>query len=485
MSGECLSAGRGKGAAVPLWKDEPVHLCVQIPEGQFTALDWLDAALILRAQLAALGVQSSLSRQRLHPDRLNLVLGVDGGWDGEAAAGHRVALVAPQVLMDGPVGSTPVGWRSLHRWPVLPWVPWAQPVASSATEPVHCGVSDVPQPWPYLLHGPERIALLNAASAHSLQTAQAATDAANGTASSLALILALAQGKPVVLTTPLSPGWLHLDAERSTWLARQRACWGQALAEGHLQAAGLLRECMSDLVFYTPEAAAAPVRSQQTLDEAGVAQRALRLLQEGLQVLYSLPPSRGDILLTEGGSTPYRRRLNAAMSLFGYRTGWVNVSNRAEHSPDMDVDSDDDVLANVVRTHGPWDLIEIDEQSMQMASISREGVAGWLASLLAALDPEHGRLVVHLSASQSMSEVTVPRLLSLVQACWRHRHGVAQEAWQVHLGLINDKGYPVATEEQTIQTQVQTPTHRWVLGLRKTEPLERSRLRALCVGFGL
>ena len=95
----------------------PIHLCLQLPEGEAAALGSLDLALTLKAQLGALGHPVSLAARQLRPDALNLVLGIGWGFDEEAAQGHRVALVTPPLAPPGTPGHVAVPWRLAQRWP--------------------------------------------------------------------------------------------------------------------------------------------------------------------------------------------------------------------------------------------------------------------------------------------------------------------------------------------------------------------------------
>jgi hypothetical protein len=465
-------SGAGKVWVSPL---EALHLCVQVPDGMASALDWLDAALVLRTQLQSLGVQTTLARQRLRGDRLNLVLGVDAGWDIEGASGHRVAFVCPHVLMDGRAGCTPVAWRCLHRGPVLPWVPWV------ASEPV---VSHPPalaeesvMAWPDALHGPERQEHLMAATSLWLPATSSPGDTGLGLASSLQLLLAMAQGKPVTLATRLPAGLFARDAERTAWLRTQEERWGQALVDGHEAASAMLSEQLSTLVIPGQEDPQHTVPSRQDIARVDIGEHALRILRAGLEALSAVSwPGGSDSCGTARSGS---RRLNAAMSIFGYRAGWLNVSARSEDVADALVTATD--IGSLARDHGPWDVIEVDAAGLSAGS-APEGHVVCLAGLLASLRPEHGRLVVHVPAGPGMGgRAQMQALTGKLLACWYQQQGVLLQPWQVHLVALDAHGNPC----EDLTSLPGDGSLRWVLGVRETVPSQRSRLRSLCADFGL
>ncbi|MBQ0936891.1 hypothetical protein [Ideonella paludis] len=102
------------------------HICVVHPWGDTQALETLDAALALRAELQAAGLSVTLARQQLRPDAVNFVFGVQYGFDAAAAAGQACVLVNTVPLKPGSLEMPPAALRLLKRWPVLETQPGSE-----------------------------------------------------------------------------------------------------------------------------------------------------------------------------------------------------------------------------------------------------------------------------------------------------------------------------------------------------------------------
>lgn len=442
----------------------PIHLCLQVPEGEAAALGSLDLALTLKAQLTSLGHPVSLAARQLRADALNLVLGIGWGFDEEAAQGHRVALVTPPPAPPGAPGHAAVPWRLLQRWPVLctapetlavdraassgappllPWCPAAVPGAAHralASRPLDLLLPQAPtehqratllslerqgvavarleQP----LHGPEWDEMLAQARAVLLPCPQPGQSA-----EALLAQLILARGTAVVLETP-----------GGVWPAN----WPAALAET------VLSWPQGTPWPWTPQTLAAQAEASLQAEQ-GRGAAALDGLRQALATLSAWwrdhPPAAAH-------GVP--RRLNADPARLGELAGWQTGAARlgAEEAAEFD-------LIEL----GPW---------------TPAAGADRLDAALARLAPE-GRVVLRCPrpAGGDPASAVVHQLTPWTHSFWQRPGPLDRALALVHLGGLDAVDQPCALAE--------AHTLRVVLMRRHTALQERSRARAARGDLGL
>lgn len=442
----------------------PIHLCLQLPEGEAAALGSLDLALTLKAQLTALGHPVSLAARQLRADALNLVLGIGWGFDEEAAQGHRVVLVTPPLAPPGAPGHAAVPWRLVQRWPVLctapetlaadraaspeappllPWRPAAVPGAAHralASRPLDLLLPQAPtehqratllslerqgvavarleQP----LHGPEWDEMLAQARAVLLPCPQPGQSA-----EALLAQLILARGTAVVLETP-----------GGAW----PATWPAALAET------VLPWPQGTPWPWTPQTLAAQAEAALQAEQ-GRGAAALDTLREALATLSAWwqdhPPAMAH-------GVP--RRLNADPVRLGELAGWQTGTSRL-----------------AAEDAAEFDLIELGHWR-PAADADR------LDAALARLAPE-GRVVLRCPrpSGGDPASAIVHQLSPWTHSFWQRPGALDRALALVHLGGLGADDQPCALAE--------AHTLRAVLVRRHTGLQERSRARAARGDLGL
>lgn len=447
----------------------PIHLCLQLPEGEAAALGSLDLALTLKAQLGALGHPVSLAARQLRPDALNLVLGIGWGFDEEAAQGHRVALVTPPLAPPGAPGHAAVPWRLAQRWPLLctdPQTLAAQRGAASQSPPL--------LRWqPAAVPGAERRAL--AARPLDLLLPQAPTDHQRATLLALErqgvgvarLEQALhgpewdemlAQARTVLLLAP-QPGQTAEPLLAQLALARGTAVVVET-PEGH-GLAGWPAE-MAESVLRWPEGAPWPWTPQTlaTQAEAGLQAEqgrgaaALDELREALATLSAWWQAHPPV-----AALGAPRRLNADPARLGALAGWQAWPGPGQAAEAFTAEPDAAFeLIELGRWHPATDADRLD-------------------AALARLAPE-GRVVLRCPrpAGGDPAAAIVHQLAPWTHSFWQRPGPLDRALGLVHLGGLGADDQPCALAE--------AHTLRVVLVRRHTGLQERSRARAARTDLG-
>lgn len=111
------------------------NICIVVPPGELHALGLLDAARYVAAQLTRIGVETSLAKNRLRTDSVNLVFGAHLGFDRTWAEEFRCVLVnLEQLGRDARVSRTYT--EALHATPVVDYHPDNVPTYRDAGEAV-------------------------------------------------------------------------------------------------------------------------------------------------------------------------------------------------------------------------------------------------------------------------------------------------------------------------------------------------------------
>jgi len=464
------------------------HLCVQQPAGDQSALAALDVALALRDDLRALGVPVTLAKNRLRAEAVNYVLGVEQGFDTEAARGLACVLVNTQ-RGDAPL--PPQALRLLRRHavvevdaarianyregtgadlPVALWRPGMTEAASwppLSQRPIELLVAEPPNPRQVAvlagmaasglriarvdgtLWGPEREAMLRQARALLLLLPY---DDARPDAMTLAL--ALRSGTPVLAERPghgRVPAWPTAPA--LLWFDAQPASWAEVLRGG-----------VQGQAFNA--AAEASLRAAQAQDR-----------RADVATLWAVGLSEMARCTAAGPGLRWPpTRLNADMAAAGHLAGWCNVDSDPARAADERWHLGGDLPAT-------WQghMAAIDTLRAGLIDPTEAAGARALDQALALLATD-GRLVLRCAVGPGPS--TLPASLAGVQralAPWTddfwQRGGLNHRLVLAHLGWLGAEGLPCQASDAR-QARV-------VLVKTETSYRERTRARAAREDFAL
>lgn len=459
-----------------------VHLCLQHRPGDPAAALQIDIAQALREDLQALGLPLSWARRRLRADAVNLIIGIDQGFDAAAAQGHCVLLLQhlprPQALpatalrllqrlpsvnlapppgapAEAPLSATwmpgcgparglgqanPDGIRAIDQRPIALLMA-ERPTPRQAA--VLAGMAQAGIPVARLeqaLCGPERAAMLGQARALLCLLADdgAAADA-------MALALALRQGTPVLAERPANgqlPDWPPAGAVM--WFDPTPAGLAEALCGGADQPAFAARAEQALLAW---AAAARP----------DCAEELLALLRQLWR----------EHISTDAGPTgpaqpAQRARLCRLQAGEPRRPGWWHLGPAV---------SDADGPEDAPWPEGPWLMMD--------AGAGLAPDPRWLDAALQHLVPGEGRLVCQWAVAPETgdpAEWLKAALNPWTQAFWQRSADLGHQLHIEHLGGLSRQGLPCSLA-QARQVRV-------VLSRRETSYQARSHARSMRPDLG-
>lgn len=473
------------------------HLCLLHPLGDRAALGLLDTALALRDDLQALGLRVTLARQRLRQDAVNIVIGVEHGFDADAARGHCCLLLNTRPVRDtgqrlpaaalrqlqrfALVDVDPASLRQLRRGeaaqqpPAALWLPGPTPPAGPALLPLAerpigllmagvpnarqaallagmaqagIAVARLEQP----LAGPELAAMRGQARAVLCLLAE--DDAPPDL---LTMALALRQGTPVLAERP-GNGSLPDAPPASAVMWFEPTGEGLAAAlQGGVQGAAFAatgQACLQAFADSQPPAAAA---------------QALWALASDCWARHLASPA------ATAGARP--DRLCVMHPGQARRPGWWHVAAQPGSAVDAVLDLAQPLAAAQAAERGRYHLVDAGAWSPTQA-----GVPTAALQLLA----NGGRLVLRcawpdLGLRPGADAATATEAVHAALAPWTRRFwqaGLFQRRLQLdHVGWLDAQGAPAPPEQAT--------TARLVLLAQDTSYLERSLARAMDADFGL
>lgn len=471
----------------------PIHLCLIHPLGDRAALSVLDTALALRDDLQALDVSVTLARQRLRADAVNIVIGIEHGFDADAARGHCCLLLNRAPLRDGGGRLPAAALRQLQRFPVVDVDPLSLAVLRAGTPshapatatwlpgpqrpPAPPGLPLAERPIPLLMSGAPtaRQAALLAGMAQAgiavarLDQALAGPELAAMQAQAravlcllpdddappdlLAMALALRQGTPVLAERP-GNGQLPDAPPASAVMWFEPTGDGLAAAlKGGAEGAAFAAAGAACLEAFAHTAPTEPARAVWTLAQALWAEHTAAGLTPPL-------PDRLCVL------SPGQSR----------RPGWWHVAARPSGAIDEVLDLRQPLTPEGVAYSGHWAVVDAGAWSPddQMLPVN-------LLSLLA----EGGRAILRcpvsaLAGSAAGGDARAAAV-STALAPWTRqfwRSGLFSHRFHLeHLGPLDEAGAPVALRD--------AHQLRLVLVRRETSYQERSQARAMRDDFGL
>ena len=470
----------------------PVHLCLVHPLGDTAALSVLDTALALRDDLQALGVIVTLARQRLRADAVNLVIGVEHGFDADAARGHCCVLLNRAPLRDGGGRLPPAALRQLQRFPVVDVDPLSLAVLRAGTPtrapatatwlpgPLRTAAPTLPlaeRPIPLLMSGAPtaRQAALLAGMAQAgiavarLDQALAGPELAAMQAQAravlcllpeddappdlLAMALALRQGTPVLAERP-GNGQLPDAPPASAVMWFEPTGEGLAAAlKGGAEGAAFAAAGDACLAAFAHTAPAEPARAVWTLAQS---------LWAAHTAAGITPPLPDRVCLLSAGQPR--------------RPGWWHVAAQPSGAIDEVLDLRQPLRPEQAAHTGRWAVVEAgawcpDDHTCPLNVL--------------ALLAEGGRLVLRCRVSDlagtPSGDDALTAAVSTALAPWTTQFwlsGLFSHRFHLdHLGALDEAGMPVALRDAR--------QLRLVLVRRETSYQERSQARAMSDDFGL
>jgi hypothetical protein len=482
---------------MPTASPPDAHLCLVHPLGDRAALGLLDTALALRDDLQALGVNVTLARQRLRPGAVNIVIGVEHGFDADAALGHCCLLLNTRPVRESGHRLPAAALRQLQRFalvdvdpaslrqlrqgdpatqaPAALWLPGPAAPGHAAPLPLSerpigllmagvpnarqaallggmaqagMAVARLDQP----LAGPELAAMRSQARAVLclLTEDDAAPDL-------LTMALALRQGTPVLAERP---GNGHLpDAPPAS-----AVMWFEPTGDG-------LAAALQGGVHGAAFAAAGQACLQAFAGSQAPAAAA--------QPLWSLAQACWARHLASPAAAAWQRPDRLCVQRPGQprRPGWWHVAEQAGSAVDAVLDLRQPLAAAAVAELGACRLLDAGRWAPDQA-----GVPVAALQLLA----NGGRLVLQcawpdLGLRPGADDAAARQAVQDALAPWSQRFwqaGLFQRRLQLdHIGWLDAQGWPVPAE--------QASSARIVLLAQDTSYLERSQARAMDADFGL
>jgi hypothetical protein len=381
----------------------PAHVCLMQQPGNVFSLGLLDPAQYLAAQLKQVGVPTTLSRNRLRHDALNIVVGGHLGFD--PAWARRFPCVFCNLEQLGQ-GGYPVSRQYLQLLRDNPVIDYSPANVSSYRDRTEDGVLIGFGNAPYLHPGPELIPLrerpidlLFLGSLNPRRRQLIAQIEEAGVQVALPDTLLYGPERDGIIRQ--AKFVLNIAFYETARFEQVRAflvlSQGTGLLSDKRALDGPYENAYQDVVHWFD-----PRRIREFVTDQVTDPEFLDLTEEKLRTFADYDPvdsirdvwDRFSPLVRESrrptGSGPAAPlRINAAMPTQGYRPGWLNVSPRAQSLPDWQVDLERPIELPITLETTRWGRWTLEPNSVQSVD-------------LGLLDPGHDGLPALLGASMDL-----------------------------------------------------------------------------------